>query len=41
MVINMKIFIIKLKKKWAYYVTGDMKRWEELWELEQQLKGKR
>lgn len=38
---NMKIFIIRLKRKWAYYVTQDMKCWEELYDLEQELKGKR
>lgn len=39
--IKMKIFIIRLKRRWAYYVTKDMKRWHELYDLEKNLKGKR
>lgn len=36
----MKIFIIKMKRKWAYYVTQDMKRWHELDDLLTKLRGK-
>ena len=35
----MKILIIKIKRKYAYYVTQYMKRWRELDDLLMKLRG--
>lgn len=34
------IMLIRIRRKWAYYITQNMEQWEALWELERELKEK-